>query len=396
MKKIGIITHYYESTNYGGLLQSYALAFYINNYTIHNAKQISYKLSEKIEIIEKKTIFQKFSQMTPTKFVRTLLIRLTNCKSVSITKKVKQQFQLEFEQRKKSCEIFEKSIPHTTDKYYTKENIVELNDIFDIFISGSDQVWNPNWYKKPFFLEFVHDTIPKIAYAASMGVSYISDKQKEVLFPIIENFDFISVREPTAKKLLTEIQKEVVAVLDPVFLPSKENWVEICADRIVKEPYMFRHFLQINRNKKKIENILARSKHLIKVSIPYLKAPYNTYEKWSEYAQINSAGPKEFLSLIMHSDCIVTDSFHTVAFSIIFNKNFYVVHRNSDNSKLSINSRLTDILHTFQLTQRMVSSIDQLTPELLNETIDYTIVNKILIEKKEESINFLLKALGDA
>ena len=200
MKNIGITTRFYNNENYGGVLQAYALT------------KVLSKMKFNVEQILIKQEFKKGSIQDKPSITKKIL---NVCKNPKIISNKIFQFVLEnkLTQRSIAFERFIDCVPHS-EKVYTSSNIKENLNKYDIFITGSDQVWTMQWYNSSYFLDFVPRDKIKISYAASMPDVNISNKEKEIVKNHLESFDAISVREINTSTFLEKLtEKKVECVL---------------------------------------------------------------------------------------------------------------------------------------------------------------------------------------
>ena len=251
----------------------------------------------------------------------------------------------------------------------------------DAFICGSDQIWNSlfqNGRDPAFYLDFVPDDKIKISYAASFAIDSINENLKPFVKERVARINHISVRESSGKRILSELGIEnVTQVLDPVFLLPADYW----KDKFVKDipgGFIFIYDFDSNPLIEKIAKKMAGEKKLKIITV----------NQNIDYADRNYflEGPEIFLSLMCHAQFIITNSFHSVAFSFIFEKQFLVVNRTEN-----INSRMHDLLALFNLSHLLITKENQYehTYYLDYQKID-AIKNAAIINSK----NFLKKALG--
>ena len=249
----------------------------------------------------------------------------------------------------------------------------------DAFIVGSDQVWRPAFnlgrlYNM--FLDFASDRIRKIAYAASFGVTvweYTAEEAQRCR-ELAKRFDAISVREDTAVELCCKyLGVEAKWVLDPTLLIEKEDYMSLCKDVVSCNHFVFVYALHLNNSIVSFANELATGKHLdVKVMMAgEALHPDDNIQQW--------------LAMYRDADYIVTDSFHGMAFSIIFNKPFYVFKNDSGGV-----ARYYSLLNLLELGDRIVD--DRVKPSTNN--IEWKIVNNKLEEMKQKSLHFLLDSLS--
>ena len=170
--------------------------------------------------------------------------------------------------RRRAFAGFEEKIPHA-ESVYDSENIKRTNEIYDFFITGSDQVWNMSWYRPEYFLSFVENK-PKISYAASMPARFQSSSD-EIIANHLRDFSSISVREQELVEKISGLSgKEAVQTVDSTLLFSAKEWDEVCDGRIIDEPYLICYFLSTNRAVKKYISEFAKKKRMKIVILPHV------------------------------------------------------------------------------------------------------------------------------
>ncbi|CAL2103435.1 PS_pyruv_trans domain-containing protein [Tenacibaculum sp. 190130A14a] len=354
--------------NHGASLQEYALLKYLKSLG-HDAETIDYTpdyLSN----------HHNFFNVANPKYDKFLI------KWLYLLAKLPQRLTLL--KRKKAFDEFENTYIPFTKKNYT-DNTELKNDLpdADAFICGSDQIWNSffqNGKDPAFYLNFVPDNKLKISYAASFAIDEIEDDLKPFVKENVERLNNISVRESSGLKILEGLDvKNAQQVLDPVFLLSPEEWKESFVTPI-EEKYIFVYDCDSNPNIKKITEYTAK-KHGLKI---FTVNDNVTYSDKNFYLE----GPKTFLSLINSAEYVISNSFHAVAFSLLFNKTFFVVDRSE-----KINTRMRDImsyvgLSDFHLAEHEYKSFDNLE-------IDYADVKERIRVKVLESQKFLKESLSE-
>ncbi len=390
MKKIGIVTHYYHSLNYGGNLQAYGLSVWLKQRG-YDAKQICFDHTNgqsNLMRTEKTSKIKKICALGVSGVIK----RVSNKIFLKLSRsKIEQK-------RKKRAEAFHffnsQLIPNT-DKVYTKDTIVESLDAFDVFITGSDQVWNLQWYNSIFFLDFVPSTKTKISYAASIAQKALNEKQKEVFRNSLKDYKAVSVRESSAVELIRDCSPSVPQlVVDPTLLLAKEDWDKVSSNRLIDEKYILCYFLGENKAERKLATRFAKQNNLKIVFIPMLYASAPMTDKGFGDVAMESVSPQDFLSLIKHAEYVFTDSFHAVVFSNIYQKQYFVFNR-SKNGEMS--SRIVDITELFHQEDRFCAGKERETIQYITSlsNIDYTKANEDFEKIKRESIEFLEKNLKD-
>ncbi|MCR5142752.1 MAG: polysaccharide pyruvyl transferase family protein [Ruminococcus sp.] len=366
MKKIGIITHYYKSTNYGGNLQAYALCKYLINEG-YEAEQICYpifKPNVKIRVSN----FSTFLQL-----IRSLISHFIFFPHHIYYKTSKSK-------TKKAFENFNLSIIPNSGKVYNDSNFNECIENYDVFITGSDQVWNFSFFRPEYFLESIPSTISKISYAASISMKSLSDNQQEYLAKVLQDYKSISVREEYAKDLISGIvQKPIYKVVDPVFLLSEAEWNDLAYDYRIKDDYIFSYFIGNNNNSREICRVFARKHGLKIIDIPMANNQYRFTGIQIGDIKATDVSPNEFLGLIKNAQFIFTDSFHASVFSYLFKKQFYVFNRNHNGD---MSERIIDIMSQFGLLPYFCDDSSKESIEYVTSLpiIDYTKLNDEVVK----------------
>lgn len=360
MKKnrIGVLT-FHRSLNYGAILQAYAL------------KKSIEKLGVKSEIIDYRNE-QLESRDSIKRFYKTKGIARSLFQIVEMP--------YWFKRRRKFDEfLFKAGIGEKINKF---DKAVE--EKYDKIFVGSDQVWNYKVtnFDENYFLRNIEDRKKRNSYAASFGISQIPSEYKEKYREYLNDFNFMSVREPAGADIIYKLNnKKVEVVLDPTLLLTKEEWHELASKQSLDYDYIVIYQRAYSKSLIEYAQRLAQQHNCKIVTIngnprQVIKAKY-----------IMDAGPEEWLALMKNSKFIVTNSFHGVAFSINFNKQFYVELLDE---KFGVNSRLTNIIDFFNLKNRMITN-----NRCEESIIDYSEINKKLEEERKKSLSFLKAAIQD-
>ncbi|MDE6252659.1 MAG: polysaccharide pyruvyl transferase family protein [Lachnospiraceae bacterium] len=381
MKTVAIITHYHYGCNYGGILQAYALRKYIEDLG-YDAKVIDYAWVQS-DILHTNNDNFKFVKVLKRKF-NTL---------ISLIKKYMQIYYFKSGKiRNRKFEEFREKQFKTTE-FVNKDSINKLSEKYDFYIAGSDQVWNPMWFDPNFFLAFVGKDKRKIAYAASIGVSKLSEYAERKMKPLIDDFYAVSLREEQGVQMINRFSAtEAVNVLDPTLLLTEKQWDNVNTNLAIKDKYIFCYFLGGNKENRALAEKVAKKYGLKIVSLPCVADISYEEFKWGDI-RIFDAGPAEFIGLVDNSEFVITDSFHGTIFSIIKQKKFVVLKRNLMENSSSMNSRVVNLLKMVGLESRLVSRIDKIE-EVLNKDIDYDTVEMRIDAKRKQSEDFLVKALS--
>ncbi|SFI04058.1 Polysaccharide pyruvyl transferase [Pseudobutyrivibrio sp. OR37] len=388
MKKVGITTHYTNSCNYGGVLQAYALCTVINNLG-EDAKQICYvpKNESMVNRINRAFIEHRFVPVLKNQCISSinnLIGKIINSdKKIAVLRKSFNEFRF--------------SIPHTNIIY--DENTIDECDDFDIYITGSDQVWNltlNDYYKKFYWLTFVKSGI-KASYAASISSKNIPNNYKNLIKKWLYDYDYISVREKSDVNNLTNIinDKNIEWVMDPTLLLETEQWEKIAEPNSYQnEKYVFCYFLGNSISARKRIKLWAQNNNYKIITIPYMLGQFRCCDMNFGDERLFDVSPERWLALIRDADIVCTDSFHAVVFSLIFHKNFIVFRRTSDRSKESMNERLYSLLNMTNCENRIVSRNNTIDEIVNRRILDYNYIDEKIKKEKIKSINYLKNIIG--
>ena len=353
-KSCGIVT-FYKSNNYGGILQSYALKTILTRY----CKPYFVK-HENTKIASWHSI--RPPMPTNRRKLKEFIIK-TLCYFPALKKK--QRFDL----------FRERYLPEGS------------NQDGDFYITGSDQVWNfeCNDFNEDYFLQFAEKS-KRNAYSASFGFNEIPIEYRDFYHRLLTDFNKMSVREKTGSIILKDlIDRDVPVTLDPTLLLAKEEWATIFTKTIKQKPYILVYTFAITKTIVEFVDKLAEERGLQTI---VLLPPKGFWQKsaFKTAKYLSNVSPEDWVQYFYNADYIVTNSFHGIAFSINFQKNFSAELR-PEPSK--INSRIIDILSLFGLNDRY---IDQ--PHA-TDCIDYTYAQEVLSQQRVKSIAYLESIIND-
>lgn len=365
--KIGFITtHQYK--NFGTFLQCYALQYVLTELG-HHVEVIDYQRKEYEKgWLERMRIIAGDIRRHPLKNLRIIL-----------------NYPFHFKRNYLFNKFYCKNFLLSPQKYPTSDSLKRNPPIYDLYISGSDQIWNPtlNGFIEPYFLTFVPTGGLKAAYASSIGITTLNEEQKATFRFLLHDFKFISCREKSGLQLLNSCGiNNVIHVVDPTLLLNKQFWLSLSQkSSIHKRQYGLTYFLSKSIYKEKLVTPLFETDKRLDL----------TMETDCAFKSILAAGPYEFLSLINNADFICTDSFHGVVFSILFEKEFYALPRHNEGNINSQNSRIKDLLEDLGLTNRWI----QHQANIVRTPINYQEINARLSNLKEKSFNYIRTMLHD-
>lgn len=375
--KIGVLTLKLE-TNYGGLLQAYALQTTLQRMG-HNP-----------------VFLQRYNadlhKLSWGSFIRYLKLSLSRIKGT----KVFIPDQLSVETIKQNTDIF-------VNRYFTRSPYLrstsELKSYtekerFEAYVVGSDQVWRPGYSVclPNYFLDFaVNKDVKRVAYAASFGVDKweFRPKEERVCAPLAQKFDAISVREESGVRLCREhLGVTATPVLDPTLLLDKSDYVKLIEDA-GEEKRKGNLFCYVLDKAKVMDDVIGYVSKETGLT-PFFTMPKYKLNKENEKNHLEECVfPRVtvWLRSFMDAEMVITDSFHGCVFSILFNKPFWVV-----GNKTRGMARFDSLLSAFDLKSRMVS-VDSIKEVEINTPIDWGKVENKRNELRKKSIEFLRAAL---
>ncbi len=385
MKKIGLIVAN-PITNYGAHLQAFATQHVIDELGFDTEILDHTKIKNYFHYYWGKELFINLFQKIKKK---------SSSQSQAIGDAV---FTQNKKERTNQAKDFRKRMLHDIKVFHTYGDLVREAKTLDIVVIGSDQMWLPGNSVGPFnSLRFAPKGVRRISYATSLGVSSYPKHCWNSARDMWEQMDYISVREEQGAKIIREIcgnKVEAKVVVDPTYLMTKERWEDVIPPkRMIDKKYVFCYFLGEDIQAKQCAKRYANKHNLHLVSIMSCES-YTEIDRTFADEIVGAASPEEFINWIRGAECVFTDSFHGLAFSVINHKQFYVFYRVRKDSKQSRNSRIDNILSMWQCKNRLIADTGR---DWLNEeetTIDYDIVEAIVSEKRRDSLNYLRKALG--
>jgi len=266
-------------------------------------------------------------------------------------------------------------------------DLQRLNESFDFFICGSDQIWNPaviGYFDTHYLLDFVISK-PRISFSSSAG-SYVFNKAEgEVFKKSIEGFSKISVREKDLAARIFDItgRSDVEHTLDPTLLLNKQEWLDVMniKNKSLNEDYIFIYTLKKDRLVYEAIAYIAK-----KLDLKVIAVDQDPFLRYRVDCHVRDADPREFLTLLANAKFVITNSFHGTAFSVNFGVPFISIKPESGTN------RVRGFLDEFGLGGRLIESMDDIQAALSCE-IDYKGVQRGLDVKRASTFSFLEGAL---
>lgn len=357
--------------NYGASLQAFALQTYLESIG-HEVEIINYKPSYR------KTNFWRIPQNSRVKKKVSSYILFHFL--YALYRLVKYILDTNFT-RKRKFDEFNLRYFHLTQLYLSAEELKQNPPVADVYIAGSDQIWNPIGYTgmdSAFYLNFGRNTIKRISYAASFGIENIPENCKYFIRSNIKKLNAISVRESTGLNILDKLGFSGTLVVDPVFLLTSGQWMNIINDSIIKKSdyILVYDFFVDDKKMQKMARILSKE-----CGCKIFAINDNGKLKYAD-KNICDASPFEFLQYIANAKFVLSNSFHATCFSILFHKEFivYPVERNKNSS------RMKDLLVNLKIDNRY--NVEDIS-FLLDKRINWDEVDRLLDIMTNKSIQFI-------
>lgn len=368
--RIGILTLPLH-TNYGGILQAYAL------------QTVLERMGHEVTIIDEPIRKMKTSNKA---VIKRIIKKIIGMKTTILWEKYLYE----------THPIVSQNIQPFIDKYLHRvvvESPAQLAEKdFDAIVVGSDQIWRPIYYKQieHAYLDFAEEwkNIKRIAYAPSFGTDQweYTEKQTAICSKLLKLFDAVSVREESGMALCQEnfgIKPSIV--LDPTLLLSPSDYDNLIESSGVASPNgkLLNYVLDKSDSVTAIIAHISREKNMKAFSVNGIPLVPGGDAEDSIMPSIES-----WLCGFRDAEFVVTDSFHACVFSLIFNKPFCVV-----GNKARGMARFNSLLKMFGQEFRMTEGLDDYykNKERLCKAPNVNVENS---EQKKHSISFINKVLS--
>lgn len=351
--KKAYILAYQKATNYGAVLQIYALKTVLETYNI------------KVEVID---YIPNWMQVT--------LKNQPHFKSYVKRKIMSMTFK-----------SFLKKLELTKKTYFSDQDLKNGLQDGDFYFVGSDQVWNPKIMKNDlaYFLNFVPNTSKKIGYAVSMGNQSLSNKFLQQVLPLIKDFNQLSARENYVANFINQYYPDVdvPVVLDPTLLLDSEDYIGVKSKKLFKSEFIAVYAAMHDEELYNYAKYLKQKTGLQLVNLGYHFSGADKHEYL--------LGPQNWLNRIAQSRYFITNSFHGTVFSVLYKKDFFVVPNQNEQG---LNARFTELLESIELDDRLIYSQEDLDRKI-NIDLDFNKAYRLLKTRREQSLYYIKKAIGN-
>lgn len=373
MKTVGIIT-IHKINNYGSVLQAYALQRVCEELG-YSVEIINYDFPNEAHANNPYAIVGLDSVPNEPKWIKLLFAKALVCQHKGIARFVKKYQHL------------------SENRYDSPDKLTQNPPIYDIYITGSDQLWNPRHCNGDavFLLSFAPDSALKISYAASFGSNEIPESLHPIFKRYLSRYSAIAVRESSGINVIKKIiDKKASVVLDPTLLLNAEEWNKIATPtRLVRQKYILCYFLNYSFNAFPYVDELAdeiqrqTGYKIVRVARPphRLKFHNNRY--------LIGASPEDFLALVRDAEIVLTTSFHGTAFALNYGRPVFTIVK----SKKAGDSRQVSLMRNLGLEQQIIE-LGADYPQHLQACYNVNAEQTRLENLRRESINYLKRALG--
>lgn len=278
-------------------------------------------------------------------------------------------------------------------RIYTSKQYHEVETDADLFITGSDQIWNPycGGFNPMMFLEFVREK-KCVSYSSSISQPMLPKSIEQRIKRDLLKFQHIGVREQRSVDLLNELlgRTDVRLVVDPTYLLSAEEWTDFGEKAELEFPlpekYIFCYFVGCKR-KDVYERMVQETKQFTGIDNVITLECYDRPLNYGGGMLYKDAGPYEWVYLLKHASYVCMDSFHATVFALKFQKDFVHALKNEDTEVGSQNTRMYDILHRYGLSHKIYKSYENTSWQM---KIDYSNVDTTIESEIKESLKFLV------
>lgn len=389
--KVGIITvHHYR--NFGSALQAYAsqkvfekLGY--NAYIIDYRSPCLYYSVDKFMDYDSKddSFYKSLERKKKGCLIKRLIYKLLSMRLIS-------HFLYSEFGFTKGINLFSYWMDHLklTRRYDSLKDLYRDPPCFDVYVVGGDQLWNTYiTYNNPaYYLSFAPSGSKRISYSTSIGIPFIPEKALGTFQKGINNLSRLLLREEEGVAYLRSLGYKAERVLDPTLMLDKREWAELCNEKysVPFERYILAYFL----------NPSDWTDRLLETVHKQTRLPIIIIGKGTNRTDVFYTGSIEvstFLTLFSRSEIVVTNSFHGMAFTIIFEKILIATYRGSESS-VSMNSRQRNLINMLDISSSLQVE-DSFIPDTITYSMDYQKINELLQEERERSLALLNDALNN-
>ena len=402
---IGVMTDWTSDSNYGEILQCWALQQVLihEGYNPFLVRFLRYNW-------EKESNPRSFSIVNKVKFLLLVFFKFLLIKPavVSFLKKSERKrieekhpdvnYYKERNKERQFISFFEDNILTSETIYNNFDELVNNPPVADLYITGSDQVWNFDMHiteTKAFFLQFGDKNLKRIAYAPSIGHNFWPKKRMEELRKYLSSFNAISVREKSGVEICRSVGFEATHVLDPSLLLTIKDYIQLLnyTVKLNDEPYIYIYSMNYSSPNdiawKEIKQYAKENGLKIKVTPG---AGYTPCREIFDGVEYDYATIPSWINNIANAQLVITASFHGSVFSILFHKHLLYTPLKGNMSQS--NNRVLGMLNDFGL-DCMIYKKNRCVKEYVEQEIDWMKTDHLINICRERSLSYLRNAIKD-
>nr|WP_243424376.1 polysaccharide pyruvyl transferase family protein [Gemmiger formicilis] len=368
--RVGLLT-FHRAYNYGAVLQCYAL-----NYTLN-------KLGYECKVIDYWPDYFKNNYYITKKFSFRHPPVKTWLRHIRVSRILKR--------RNKNFEKFIQNYILITEKTFeTHEQLLNGKIPFDIFVTGSDQVWHNRCaeFDPVYFLALeCFKSKPRFSYAASFGMQQVPTDLRDEYIKRLQGYRKYSVREKSGQVILKDLLNVNANVnCDPTLLLSREEWKKIEDQNMpISNPYVLVYYVKKTKRLQDKAYEFAKKHNCDVICVACnmeVSALRGQAEKKRGFIIKNDVAPSDFIQLVDNAKMVFTNSFHGTIFSLIFKKDCFLELKHLDGS---FNNRVIELLES--LSFQNIKGEDEL--ELQSEKVDWNTVEKAWADLRDHALDYL-------
>jgi len=388
--KIGLAINF-DYPDYGGMLQAFATQRVLDKQGIESEAICFDGLKGDINRRKWKYFLSNLNDLSIVKE-----------KARIIGKKIRQKINKELNQklsmRNDALEQWSKKMFKVSKAYENWDDITTGAHGYNSVVVGSDQLWLPSNVMADYYtLNWVPEDVNKVCYATSFGIGRIPLKYETTYRIFLKRINHLSAREISGQEVIKHLcNREVPLVCDPALLLDSEGWDEVVSNRLIKEKYIFCYFMGDNPSQREFVKRLAQKTECKVVALLHLDQYIAADEEYVDYAPYDVT-PADFVSLVKYADYVCTDSFHGTVFSINYSKTFFTFMRFNEKASLSTNTRITSLLSTIGLEDRLIgdANINLEENSQLLSIQKWENIQERVCRFRNDSLKYLLDALTE-
>ena len=269
-------------------------------------------------------------------------------------------------------------------RYANQQELMENPPEADVYLSGSDMLWNSKLNRghneQQFYLNYAPKGFKKVAFSSSIGEEDLPIEEIDFMLPLLKQYSAISMRENSGVEIVRSMGLNATKVLDPTLMLASKDWSRLFPEKVTKKGYIFVYFLHQHA-----EELLVAREYAKEKGLRMVRLAFNPFKKAQDDEIVYMPSVEECVSLFANADYVITDSFHGTCFSLNFKRKFYVVR------PPRFMDRLSDILKLADAERRVFQG--KTVPKVAGE-LNYEKFENELLLSRNNTLDFLNAALS--